>query len=236
MQSRLHKIQLKESTLRNYLIPVLFNSSVFDKLKNTDSVQFYKILGKLKPYSIEVFPQWRKFDKINLEFCCGVGDFITKCAAENKEQFFIGIDIVYSCVQRAIQKAEKKQLSNILFYCGSGNDFLWDFQNFFFDVLMINFPDPWPKKRHVKRRIINDYFLDLLLKVMKQNSKVVTCTDVENLYNYHLEIFLQNQNLKQLKEKTENLVNFYSNNISSYQKKNLAKSDKIFYTIFEKKC
>lgn len=234
MLSRLQKIKVLDSFLKKYLVANIFDYSKYLRyIGNGGFLENFFL--DLNPYSANSFQSWFKYDKLNLEFCCGIGDFIVQCAKKNKEEFFIGIDYSYPCIQRGIVKAGREELENVAFYCGDGNGFLWDFQNFIFNVAMINFPDPWFKKRHIKRRIVNKQFIEKLSKIIKKDGIIFTVTDVEDLHNYHLEIFTENKYLLNRTKEMNLLEYLYFGNSSSYQQKNLSNSKKNFYTIFQKK-
>ena len=57
------------------------------------------------------------------------------------------------------------------------------FQKLRFNTIYILFPDPWPKKRHHKRRIVNEQFLKEIFKILKKNGKVFFSTDNNNYFD-----------------------------------------------------
>lgn len=175
-----------------------------------------------------------------VEFCSGTGEFLIDLADRYPEFLFIGIEIALPCIQRAlinIKKSGNLNRHNLLFYYGEGRDFLsYDFSYFVFSLIMVNFPDPWPKKKHIKRRIISNEFVSLSKDRLIPGGSFHTTTDVENLYHYHKEII--NQTLTPLIPLTitDNSINniglvkdFYLSS-SRYQEKNLSQSQKVFYT------
>ena len=55
--------------------------------------------------------------------------------------------------------------------------------------VQLYFPDPWPKKKHLKRRLINENFIDLISKKLKKNGEFVLATDSHSYYCYALDLF-----------------------------------------------
>ena len=97
-----------------------------------------------------------------------------------------------------------------------------------FDEIFILYPDPWPKVRHEKRRILNKENLNLLLSKLKTNGKIFIATDVKNYFDSIYELFKSNVNVKII-----NFDNFYSRPkkivITRYEKKALNKKKKPLY-------
>lgn len=90
------------------------------------------------------------------------------------------------------------------------------------------YPDPWPKARHKKRRIINNENLNLFLSKLKVNGKIFIATDVKNYFDYIHNLFERKMNIEIV-----NINNFYlrpKNIISTrYEKKALNKKIKPLY-------
>ena len=97
-----------------------------------------------------------------------------------------------------------------------------------FDEIFILYPDPWPKSRHKKRRILNKENLNLFLSNLKINGKVFIATDVKNYFDSIYKLFESNVNVKII-----NLNNIYLRPkkiiITRYEKKALSKKIKPLY-------
>lgn len=77
-----------------------------------------------------------------------------------------------------VNKILKNNIKNISIYDGNVNKFLDDLiSEEFFSEIWILFPDPWPKKRHHKRRLINSFFFEKLNKFLKRGSYIFIATD-----------------------------------------------------------
>ena len=68
-------------------------------------------------------------------------------------------------------------VKNIYLYPYVFQKFINKFKKLRFDMIYILFPDPWPKKRHKKRRIVNEEFLKKIFTILKKNGKVFFSTD-----------------------------------------------------------
>ena len=236
MLTRLKPLSLEVDLLDKYLIKKIRDTKLLDKLFHTNKKEWQKVNNSLTPYSYDALEdkyKIEKYKKISVEFCCGVGDFLVHNASKNPNTFFIGVDVALPCVQRGINYANREKLENIAFYNGLGEDFIFDLQNILFDEIMINFPDPWPKKRHFNRRIIKVDFIQSLLKILKTNSFILVATDVKPLWLYHQEIFNTFIPLS-LTEVTGNSTFNYYDYSSRYAEKKLSGSEKIFYSFYKK--
>ncbi len=108
---------------------------------------------------------------INLEIGCGHGHWITDYAQQNQNSTYVGVDLITKRIEKAQAKATKRLLENLFFLKVEANEFIEYLpSDFIIQQIYIMFPDPWPKNRHFKRRLIQDDFLQLLAKVSSKNS------------------------------------------------------------------
>ena len=107
-------------------------------------------------------------------------------------------------------------------------ELLLHFSKQIFDEIFILYPDPWPKARHEKRRILNKENLNLFLSTLKINGKVFIATDVKSYFDSIYKLFESNVNVKII-----NLNNIYSRPkkiiVTRYEKKALSKKTKPLY-------
>ncbi|MFN3410595.1 MAG: tRNA (guanine(46)-N(7))-methyltransferase TrmB [Exilispira sp.] len=118
-----------------------------------------------------------KYEKFILELCSGTGDFLVGYAEKEPESFFLGIDYAENAHIRALKKAFNLKLNNCKFI----NSYIQETLNYlpeeFFNTIYINFPDPWPKKRHINRRLVTKEFLCKINKFIKINGYCIIITD-----------------------------------------------------------
>ena len=128
----------------------------------------------------------------DLEIGCGHGHWLTNYAMANINVTSVGIDLITKRVSKATAKKEKRNLSNLFFYKAEAVEFISlipdsiKIQNTF-----VMFPDPWPKHKHHKRRLIQHDFLTLLHSKTKSSGKIYFRTDHEPYFDWTVEIFEQ---------------------------------------------
>ena len=105
------------------------------------------------------------------------------------------------------------------------------------EKIFILYPDPWPKKKHYKRRLISDVFLKKINKILKINGIVFVTTDSEDYLNVILNEFLMNKNFLLVNEKITNCYKRPKELIETkYEKKAKIKNNKKFFLKFKKMC
>lgn len=138
--------------------------------------------------------QLEKTKPLDIEIGFGRGVFLRNWAKKNKSRNVIGIEVRNPIVKILQEKLISESFSNTLIFHGNGTFFLEDsVEDESIDRLFIFHPDPWFKKRHQKRRIIQQGFLKLILKKLKPNGLLCVSTDVEPLWNAMLENILENK-------------------------------------------
>ena len=118
---------------------------------------------------------------IHLEVGMGKGDFIINMALKYPDINFIGLEKYESIVCRAIQKLENKEIKNlkliVIDALELGNIFDKEIE-----CLYLNFSDPWPKKRHARRRLTSEVFLPIYDRIFKGDKLIVQKTDNVGLF------------------------------------------------------
>lgn len=123
---------------------------------------------------------------LHIEIGTGKGDFIIGMAKLHPDINFIGIEKYESVLIRALEKCE--DLPNLRFMCFDALKINEVFSNNV-DKIYLNFSDPWPKKKHAKRRLTSPIFLDLYEKISKNEINIEQKTDNKGLFAYSLEQF-----------------------------------------------
>jgi len=124
-----------------------------------------------------------------VELGTGMGDFITKIAEKNPQINFIGLEVEKTCVLAAARKVREKNLNNVRLIVFDVNNITELFGEHEVDRLYINFCDPWPKKRHAKRRLTHERFLEMYRKILKTGGEIFFKTDNRGLFDFSLEQF-----------------------------------------------
>ena len=113
-----------------------------------------------------------------LEIGCGIGHFIIELAAANRDKNFLAIDIYNKGCYKTCKKLELLELDNVLVMRVEARYLLLHYiEKQSLAGVYINCPDPWPKKRHRSRRLINSSFMKILLHYLKNDADFFFSTD-----------------------------------------------------------
>ena len=104
---------------------------------------------------------------VALEIGCGTGHFVADMAEKHQETGFIAIDIYNRGCYKTCRKADNRVLDNVRVLRMEARDLLRHLPKNFLSAVYVNCPDPWPKKRHRKRRLVNEDLLEQLRYVLK---------------------------------------------------------------------
>lgn len=114
-----------------------------------------------------------------LEIGCGIGDFIVQLAAERPEINFLAIDIYNKGCLKTCRRLEEAGLDNVRVLRLEARFLLSHFiRSGELSAIYINCPDPWPKKRHRKRRLVNRDFLLTLLHHLAPGGELYFSSDI----------------------------------------------------------
>ena len=131
--------------------------------------------------------------KYELEVGLGKGDFINSKASANPNKNYIGIESQPSVLVTAVMKTEAAKLTNLSYILANA----FYIRNFLkpksATIIYINFPDPWPKARHEKRRLLCKDMLDNFYEILTNTGEIIFKTDNQGLYEYALVSFVQNR-------------------------------------------
>ncbi|MCH9754155.1 MAG: tRNA (guanosine(46)-N7)-methyltransferase TrmB [Alphaproteobacteria bacterium] len=146
---------------------------------------------KISPDHLSELP---KDKKINMEIGFGNGKFLENISSKNKNEVFIGCDPYIQGTVNLLDHIKENNIENIMLWNDDARLLLVEMPNNFLNDVFILFPDPWPKARHHKRRIINTSMLQLLAKKMKENNYLYIATDHEDYREWIIETLSMNKN------------------------------------------
>ena len=198
-------------------------------------ISFAEILEE-DPYFLDLDkrPDWQSqfgnTNPIKLEIGFGMGNFLIEMAAKEPASNFIGIDFYHKGIRKLMARIKKLQLENIrVVYGDIRSKIPILFKDRELNTIYINFPDPWPKKKHIKRRLIKPEFIKQLAQKLSSGGTAYLATDSESYAHEMLEYFnaetlFQNLNSQQgfLKER----INLPK---TKYEKNFINAGEKIFY-------
>ena len=177
---------------------------------------------------------------LHLDIGCASGDFLFELSLKNNNWNYIGIEIREKLVINANLKMKNREYKNLYFFFGNANN-IFDHsknKNLINSIKSIsfNFPDPWFKKKHHKRRVIQPKFIDFLSNSMKKRSLIFIKTDVKDLFNYMELTISENTKLKKLAHEDFRFVeSFNPNKIQTNREKYVLSNQlKIYESIYIK--
>ena len=142
-----------------------------------------------------------KEKKIYLEIGMGKGDFITQLSLLDQDNIYIGVELSPPVLALAVKKLQRYEeensirINNLYFMSFDAIEIAQIFEENQIEKIYLNFSDPWPKKKHAKRRLTNEKFLDEYKKVLRDNGQIEFKTDNRGLFEYSL-VSMQNYGLK----------------------------------------
>jgi tRNA (guanine-N7-)-methyltransferase len=129
---------------------------------------------------------------INVEIGMGKGEYLSKMAHINPDKVYIGVEINRSVLALAAKKISRYESQNevkldnlyiMSFDAIKINEFFIENQ---INTIYLNFSDPWPKSKHVKRRLTHELFLKEYIKVLKKDGYIRVKTDNIKLFEFTL--------------------------------------------------
>ncbi|HEY0048545.1 MAG TPA: tRNA (guanosine(46)-N7)-methyltransferase TrmB [Pyrinomonadaceae bacterium] len=170
---------------------------------------------------------------LHLDIGAARGRFLLKMAEVKPEWNFLGLEIREPLVEEANRLAAEKNLQNLHYEFTNATISLGDLlKNFPEDVLRavtIQFPDPWHKKKHAKRRMVNREMADAVARHLAAAGTIFIQTDVEFLAEEMFEIFRGFEELREI-ETTENPFPLKTEREKAVEEKNLP----VYRAMFEK--
>lgn len=135
------------------------------------------------PFLIDKEINFEKVKPLHVEIGMGKGNFIINMALNNPDINFIGVEKYSSVAAIAIKKALEYDLPNLKMIISDVVNLEEILKNKV-DVIYLNFSDPWPKKKHAKRRLTSESFLKLYDSFFKDKNMIILKTDNDALFSY----------------------------------------------------
>ncbi len=121
---------------------------------------------------------WSEEKPLWLEIGFGGGEHLAAIAAKNPDVNFIGCEPFLNGIAKLLVAIEDQQLENIHIYNNDARHILNWLSQSSLDRVYLLYPDPWPKKRHHKRRFVTKETLALLARVMKPGADLLIASDI----------------------------------------------------------
>lgn len=213
---------MKNNNIKNNILNVEKSKEFNDK--ELWKYFFKRPLNNYNPYVYEMFNydnllfdeneliknnnNWNKVfnnnNPISIEIGSGSGNFITELSYKNKEENFIAFEIRFKRLVSSAIKANKINLTNLLFVRLPKLNLIDIFSKNEINNFYMNFPEPWNGEE--QKRLFSKDLLKTLNIIMKKGGKIYFKTDHLDYYNYVLELLNEDSNFK-IEYKTEDLYN-----------------------------
>lgn len=165
-----------------------------------------------------------------LEIGFGMGDALLQSAKENPQIFYLGIEVHPPGLGKALHEIEQSQLHNIRLIQGDAVEILKSFiPDHALAGINLFFPDPWPKMRHHKRRIVNHDFICLMTQKLCTKGFFHFATDWENYAEWVTEIMLKQSQLIYVGNER------YGRPLTKFEQRGISLGHKIFDFYYLKK-
>ncbi|MEC8100093.1 MAG: hypothetical protein VX089_02650 [Pseudomonadota bacterium] len=126
-----------------------------------------------------------------LEVGFGMGDNFKNMIDIDQKGIFIGCDPYLNGLVNLLTQLQQKDYERVKIFNKDVRLLFEMLPRNFFSKIIILFPDPWPKRRHKKRRLLNEININYFLKALEKNGVIYFGTDSENYFSQVREFFLQ---------------------------------------------
>ncbi len=178
----------------------------------------------------------KKYNKVFLDIGFGYGENMIHLAKRNLNTLILGCEIYLPGISNLLQRINNEKINNIQIF--DKNIFLLfkKIKKTSIDKVFLLFPDPWPKKKHFKRRIVSSMLLDKLKYVLKKDGKLYIATDSKSYLQKIFEEFFLNKSFVWINFKpNECLVRPAILSKTKYETKADTNFSKKFFLIFKKR-
>jgi len=149
-------------------------------------------LGKPAPADLrELFNL--QLDQVRLEIGFGGAEHLIAQAQANPRSAFIASDGFVNAIGKALTAIEDNALTNIRLHYGDASELIDWLPDGALTRIDLLYPDPWPKRRHWKRRFIQDGNLKRLARILKSGGELRFATDIADYAAYALARVLRSQ-------------------------------------------
>lgn len=133
-----------------------------------------------------------QLEGFQLEIGSGKGEFLLRMANKFPNELFIGIEKNVTCAGISMKKLVENEISNAKLIYRDGGEIVKIIKDKAVKNIFLNFSDPWPKKRHHKRRLTSINFLNEYRRILADSGRIIFKTDNTDLFEYSIEMFKEN--------------------------------------------
>ncbi len=185
---------------------------------------------------IEMTKHFPGVDRYVVEIGFGDGDALVELAADNPATGYIGIEVYRPGVGKCLMSLDSRKLDNVRICTRDARDVLSDCRpHGSLAEIFILFPDPWPKKRHHKRRLVNPEFVDLCADCLKTEGRIYFSTDWSDYARVVLGHLESNGKFDNIAGKNRYYTGESLRPRTRYECKALARGDRIYDLVFSRR-
>ena len=186
------------------------------------------------PHLEDIFNDHTK--PLHLDIGCGSGNFLINLAKHNKNWNYIGLEIREKLVNKSKSKLKDESIDNLFFAFGNAEylieDCIGKFPDNIVSSVSFNFPDPWFKKKHHKRRIIQPQLIHSISQIMVNGGYISIKSDVEELFKYMDMIIMNSKSFITYNCPYFEIIEYYNPTNLQTNRENYVRSKKL--KVFEK--
>ena len=171
-----------------------------------------------------------------LEIGFGDGENLINSAKINPKLFYIGADPFLNATAKCLNKLLLFNLKNVLIWPDDIRNILNDFPYNSISEIKLLFPDPWPKTKHHRRRLIQNTLIEKIYQILKPNGSITIATDHDVLKNWVLEKFQRYKEFEWIAKSSKDWQSRPSDCFKTkYETKSILQKRKPSWFIFKKK-
>jgi tRNA (guanine-N7-)-methyltransferase len=207
-----------KKTIRSYVIRASRISKNQDTAYQTHFAQFgVSLTEALNPREL-----FKSAGPLILEIGFGMGKSLLEMARSRPDCHFVGIEVHRPGIGALLAEMEKHSVGNIRIFHGDVHEFLQKVLPEVFDEVYILFPDPWPKRRHHKRRLIQLEFMTLLHQKIKESGILHVATDWQEYADEILQLLTEFPGLQNMEKPGEYSSHRYSRPLTKFENQGIA--------------
>jgi tRNA (guanine-N7-)-methyltransferase len=153
-------------------------------------------LSGAQPFAFDAREIW-------LEIGFGAGEHLIEQAKAHPDIGFIGCELFLNGLAAALAALEREKLANVRLRGGDAVALLDAVPDAYFARVFLLYPDPWPKRRHNKRRVVSDSMIGTLARALKPGGDVRFATDVDDYAGWTLRRFLASAEFRWAAERAD---------------------------------
>ena len=165
-----------------------------------------------------------------LEIGFGGGEHLAALARAHPDIGFIGVEPYLDGMAKMLTAVDEQGLANVRLHRGDARDLVERIADASLARIYILFPDPWPKTRHWKRRIVSDEFVAQCTRILASGGRLRFATDVASYQDWAIEHFLREKRLDWTAQCADDWRLPPADHVTTrYEEKRLGDAEPVFY-------